>query len=104
MTDIAKLEERSLADRYFGLSEKVRSADGKLDLLPHLAAELVATKVDVIVAQFTGSALAAKRATSEIPIVFLAGDPVGAGVVPSLARPGGNLTGLSILGAELLVK
>ena len=80
---------------------EVRSADGKLDLLPRLAAELVALKVDVIVALFTPSALAAKRATSEIPIVFLAGDAVGTGIVPSLARPGGNLTGVSVLGAEL---
>jgi putative tryptophan/tyrosine transport system substrate-binding protein len=80
---------------------EVRSADGKLDLLPSLAAELVALKVDVIVAQFTPSALAAKRATSEIPIVFLAGDAVGTGVVPSLARPAGNLTGLSLMVAEL---
>jgi putative tryptophan/tyrosine transport system substrate-binding protein len=81
------------------LQFEARSADGKLDLLPRLATELVATKVDVIVAQFTPSALAAKRATTEIPIVFVAGDPVGTGVVPSLARPGGNLTGLSIMGA-----
>jgi len=86
------------------LKFEVRSADGKLDLLPRLAAELVATKVDVIVAQFTPSALAAKRATTEIPIVFFAGDPVGTGIVPSLARPGGNLTGLSIMGAELQTK
>ena len=83
---------------------EVRSADGKLDLLPRLAAELVATKVDVIVAQFTPSALAAKQTTTEIPIVFFAGDPVGTGIVPSLARPGGNLTGLSIMGAELQTK
>lgn len=83
---------------------EVRSADGKLDLLPSLAAELVANKVDVIVALFTPSALAAKRATSEIPIVFLAGNAVEAGVVPSLARPGGNLTGLSVQGAELQSK
>ena len=86
------------------LKFEVRSADGKLDLLPRLAAELVATKVDIIVAQFTPSALAAKRSTTEIPIVFFAGDPVGTGIVPSLARPGGNLTGLSIMGAELLTK
>jgi putative tryptophan/tyrosine transport system substrate-binding protein len=80
---------------------EVRSADGKLDLLPSLAAELVALKVDVIVTQFTPSALAAKRATSEIPIVFVAGDPVATGVVPSLARPAGNLTGLSLMSSEL---
>jgi putative ABC transport system substrate-binding protein len=83
---------------------EVRSAGGKLDLLPGLAAELVGIKVDVIVALFTPSALAAKRATSEIPIVFLAGDAVGTGIVPSLARPGGNLTGLSAMGAELQSK
>jgi hypothetical protein len=75
------------------LQFEVRSADGKVDRLPNLAAELVAAKVDVIVAHFTASALAAKRATTEIPIVFVAGDPVGTGIVPSLARPGGNLTG-----------
>jgi putative tryptophan/tyrosine transport system substrate-binding protein len=86
------------------LTFEVRSADGKPDLLPRLATELVAASVDVIVAQFTASALAAKRATTEIPIVFFAGDPVGTGIVPSLARPRGNLTGLSILGAELLGK
>ena len=83
---------------------EARSADEKLDLLPTLAAELVAIKVDVIVAVFTPSALAAKRATTDIPIVFLAGDAVGTGVVASLARPGGNLTGLSIMGAELQSK
>ena len=86
------------------LQFEARSADGKLDLLPRLAAELVAAKVDVIVAQFTPSAVAAKQATTEIPIVFFAGDPVGTGVVPSLALPGGNLTGLSIMGAELQAK
>ena len=86
------------------LQFEVRSADGRIDLLRRLAAELVATKVDVIVAQFTASALAAKQATTEIPIVFFAGDPVGTGIVPSLARPAGNLTGLSILGAELQAK
>jgi putative tryptophan/tyrosine transport system substrate-binding protein len=86
------------------LQFEVRSADGKLDLLPRLATELVATKVDVIVAQFTPSALAAKRTTTEIPIVFFAGDPVETGIVPSLARPGGNLTGLAIMGAELQTK
>jgi putative tryptophan/tyrosine transport system substrate-binding protein len=96
--------------RKFGYVEEqnirfqVRSANEQLDLLPSLAAELVAIKVDVIVAVFTPSALAAKRATTEIPIVFLAGDAVGTGVVTSLARPDGNLTGLSILGAELQSK
>jgi putative tryptophan/tyrosine transport system substrate-binding protein len=83
---------------------EIRSADGKLDQLPSLAAELVGIKVDVIVALFTPSALAAKQATGEIPIVFLAGDPLGTGIVSSLARPSGNLTGLSTMGAELQAK
>ena len=83
---------------------EVRSAEGKLDQLPSVAAELVGIKVDLIVALFTPSALAAKQATSEIPIVFLAGDPLGTGIVSSLSRPSGNLTGLSTMGAELQAK
>jgi putative ABC transport system substrate-binding protein len=63
----------------------VRSAGGKLDQLPSLAAELVGINVDVIVALFTPSALAAKQATGEIPIVFLSGDPLGTGIVSSLS-------------------
>jgi putative ABC transport system substrate-binding protein len=79
---------------------ELRSADGKADLLPELAAELVRLKVDVIAAIFTPCALAAKQATREIPIFVIAGDPIGAGLVASLARPGGNVTGLSNMGAE----
>jgi putative ABC transport system substrate-binding protein len=67
-----------------------RSADGKLHRLPELAAELVRLKVDVIVSLYVPSALAAKQATREIPIVIIAADPVETGIVPSLARPGGN--------------
>jgi len=78
-----------------------RSAEGKLDLLPTLAAELVALKVDVIVALYTPCALAAQQATREIPIVVVSGDPVGTGPVASLARPGGNITGISLMAAEL---
>jgi putative ABC transport system substrate-binding protein len=78
-----------------------RSAEEKLDLLPKLAAELVALKVDVIVAIYTPCALAAQKATHEIPIVVVAGDPLGTGLVPSLARPGGNITGISLMAAEL---
>ena len=78
-----------------------RSAEEKLDLLPKLAVELVALKVDVIVAIYTPCALAAQKATHEIPIVVVAGDPLGTGLVPSLARPGGNITGISLMAAEL---
>jgi putative tryptophan/tyrosine transport system substrate-binding protein len=83
-----------------------RRAEGKAERLPALAAELVALNVDVIVAAGgTLSALAAKRATTSIPIVFTGvGDPVGEGLVTSLARPGGNITGLSAVAPELIGK
>ena len=79
-----------------------RSAEGKLERLPALAAELVALKVDVIVAPPTVAALAAKQASSTLPIVTTgSADPVMSGLVTSLARPGGNVTGLSYLSEEL---
>ena len=74
-----------------------RSAEGKLDRLPDLAAELVRQNVDVIVALYVPCALAAKQATNDIPIVILAGEPVETGIVPSLAFPGGNITGVSLM-------
>src|SRR5213593_1761094 len=74
-----------------------RSAEGKLDQLPRLAAELVRLKVDVIVALYVPCALAAKQATRDIPIVILAGEPVETGIVPSIASPGGNVTGVSLM-------
>jgi len=79
---------------------ELRSADGKANRLPELAEELVRRKVDVIAAIFTPCALAARQATREIPIFAIAGDPVGTGLVTNLARPGGNVTGLSNMGAE----
>ena len=82
-----------------------RDAEGKRERLPALAAELVALKVDVILAE--GGTLGprvAMQATTTIPIVFAAGDPVGSGLVTSLARPGGNVTGLSSIGPELVGK
>ena len=82
-----------------------RSAEGKLERLPELAADLVNLKVDMIVTQGTPSAQAAKKATNTIPIVMAtSGDPVGTGLVASLARPGGNVTGLSILATDLDTK
>ena len=78
-----------------------RSAEGNIDLLPKLAAELVALRLDVIVALYTPCALAAQQATREIPIVVVSGDPVGTGLVTSLNRPGGNITGLSLMAAEI---
>jgi putative ABC transport system substrate-binding protein len=82
-----------------------RSAEGHLDRLPGLAAELVRLKVDVIVTWFTPTALAAKQATREIPIVMAeTGDPIGTGLVASLPRPGGNVTGMAAVTAELAGK
>jgi ABC-type uncharacterized transport system substrate-binding protein len=74
-----------------------RSAEGQLDRLPGLAADLVRLKADVIVALYVPPSLAAKGATTEIPIVVLVGDPVETGIVPSLAHPGGNITGVSLM-------
>src|SRR5882724_5069347 len=82
-----------------------RWAENRYDRLAELAADLVGRKVDVILAMGgTPPALAAKAATSTIPIVFSSGDPVGFGLVASLARPGGNLTGVSLLTVELMAK
>jgi putative ABC transport system substrate-binding protein len=82
-----------------------RSADSRPDRFPDLAAELVRLKVDLIVTRGTTGALAAKNATRAIPIVMAtSGDPVAAGLVASLARPGGNVTGLSSINAELVGK
>jgi putative ABC transport system substrate-binding protein len=81
---------------------EVRWAEGRYERLPALATELVQLSVDVLVAFTTPGALAAKSATSKIPVVMvMVGDPVGSGLVASLARPGGNLTGLSLLNPEL---
>jgi len=82
-----------------------RAAEGRAERLPDFAAELVRLKVDVIVAGGTLAPLAAKHATGTIPIVLAAaGDPVGTGLVASLAKPGGNVTGLSNLSRDLTAK
>jgi putative ABC transport system substrate-binding protein len=82
-----------------------RYADNQLERLPALAAELVSLKVDVIVATGTVAPLAVKRVTTTIPVVIWStGDPVGSGIASSLARPGGNITGLTIDSPELAAK
>jgi putative ABC transport system substrate-binding protein len=87
------------------ISIEYRAADNRIERLPDLARELVALKVDVIFAGATPAGRAAQQATRTIPIVVSAmGDPVGDGLVASLARPGGNVTGTSFLGPELVPK
>ena len=97
LRDLGYIEGQNIAVEH-------RYAEGVAEF-PNLAKELVRLKVDVIVASSTPAALAANKATQTIPIVFTAvGDPVGTGVVASLARPGGNVTGLSNLTPELAGK
>jgi len=92
------IENRTIAIEY-------RWAEGRSERFAEIAAEFVRLKVDVIVAPTTPAVIAAKQATSGIPIVFtLANDPVGAGLVASLTRPGGNVTGLSTQGPDLAGK
>ncbi len=98
LSKLGWIEGKNIAIEY-------RFADGKNDRLPELAAELVRLKVDLIVASAPPSVSAAKNATSAIPIVITnTVDPVGAGFVASLARPGGNVTGMSSFAAELNTK
>src|SRR5262249_39390655 len=99
LRDLGYVEGRNVVIEY-------RDAEGKPERLPAIAAELVALKVDVIVAEAGNNlAMAAKQATRTIPIVFAAAsDPVAFGLVTSLARPGGNVTGTSVLSPELVGK
>jgi putative ABC transport system substrate-binding protein len=96
LSETGYVEGQNLAIEY-------RWAEGSYNELPALAADLVGHKVDVIVGD-TATALAARSATSTIPIVFVRGAPVEYGLVASLARPGGNLTGVSLLSVELMPK
>jgi ABC-type uncharacterized transport system substrate-binding protein len=99
LQDLGYVEGRNL------VIERRYSPEGKAEELPELAADLVRIKVDVIVAGGSLTPHAAKQATTTIPIVMANhGDPVGSGLVASLARPGGNITGLSLLSAELVGK
>jgi len=90
-------EGRNIAIEY-------RVAKGDYDQLPAMAADLVGRKVDLIAAFGPPAAHVAKGATSTIPIVFISGDPIDEGLIASLAHPGGNLTGVSIITAELMPK
>jgi len=94
LRELGYVEGKNIAFEY-------RGAEGKIDRLPDLAAELVRLKVDVIVTLSTPAAVAAKNATTTIPIVMTSlSDPVATGLVASLARPGGNITGVTIMNAE----
>ena len=98
MRDLGWVENQSFV-------AEARYAEGRVERLPELAAALVRLKVDVLVAMGTPATMATKHATATIPIVFgLVGDAVGAGVVPNLARPGGNVTGMSLYGTEMFGK
>jgi putative ABC transport system substrate-binding protein len=93
MKELGYIEGKNIVVEY-------RFAEGALERLPNFAAELVRLNVDIIVAPGSG-AVAAKKATNTIPIVITFGDPIGSGLVASLARPGGNVTGLSSFVSEL---
>src|SRR5262249_11809941 len=98
LSKLGWMEGKNIAFEY-------RFAEGQPERQNDLAAELVRLKLDLIVVAGTGPALAAKRATTTIPIVMAsAGDPVAAGLVASLARPGGNVTGFSALATDLNTK
>src|SRR6516162_2341060 len=89
LRELGWIEGRTVAIEY-------RWAEGQKDRMAEIAAEFVRIRTDVIVAEGTQAALAAKQSTTAVPIVFtLAGDPIGIGLVSTLARPGGNVTGLS---------
>ncbi|HEX6077995.1 MAG TPA: ABC transporter substrate-binding protein, partial [Methylomirabilota bacterium] len=95
LRDLGYVEGRNVVIEY-------RWADGKYERFPALVAELLALKVDVIVSAGTPAAVAVKQATTTVPLVMAAvGDPVGTGLIASLARPGGNLTGLAAISPDL---
>jgi putative ABC transport system substrate-binding protein len=98
LSRLGYVEGRNVAIEY-------RSGEGHIDRFPKLAAELIDLKVDILVTRGTPATMAAKNATSTIPVVMAAiGEPVETGAVASLARPGGNVTGLSAFVTELTAK
>ncbi len=98
MRELGYIEGRTVETEYL-------YADGHFDRLPDLAAKLVEHKVDLIITASTPAIIAVKRATEKIPVVFAASsDPISTGVVASLARPGGNITGLSLMASDLSAK
>jgi len=98
LRDLGYVEGQNIAIEY-------RWAEGRVERVPDLAAQLVGLKVDVIVATSSPMALAAKKATRTIPIVFVtAADPVASGLVAGIARPGGNVTGVSLLAPEIVAR
>jgi putative ABC transport system substrate-binding protein len=98
LRDLGWIDGKNIAFEY-------RYSEGNNDRLPTLIADLVRLKVDIIVTSVTNDTLAAKNATTEIPIVMAAaGDPVATGIVDSLGRPGGNITGLSQMNPDLTAK
>jgi putative tryptophan/tyrosine transport system substrate-binding protein len=95
LRELGHVEGRSVA-------LEIRYAEGRNERFPTLAAELVNLKVDVLIAESTPAAIAPKQASSTVPVVMVSvGDPVGAKLIDSLAHPGGNLTGLSLVAPEL---
>jgi ABC-type uncharacterized transport system substrate-binding protein len=98
LRDLGHIDGKNIVIEY-------RGAEGNLDRVPGLVNELVQLKVDVLVVPIRSAILAAKQATKTIPIVMVyGGDPVATGLIDSLARPGGNITGLSTLSRELIGK
>ncbi len=97
LSDLGYIDGRTIA-------VEIRQAEGRNERMSELAAELIDLKVDVLVATTSPAVLAFKRATATIPIVMVASDPVGLGLVASLARPGGNITGLSYFNEAIIAK
>jgi putative tryptophan/tyrosine transport system substrate-binding protein len=97
LSELGYIEGKTIAVEF-------RSAEGRNERIPELVSELVGLKVDVLVAASSPGVLAAKKATSTIPIVMVSTDPIGLGLVDGLARPGGNITGLSYFNEAILAK